>query len=383
MSGKLLDNMSDRADITIIGAGVIGLAIAAQVARANRQVYVLEKNQSFGLETSSRHSGVIHAGIYYPQGSLKAKLCVRGNRSLYELCGRYDIGYKRSGKLIVAVNDEESGELEALLERGRRNGAEDLKLLSKRELKALEPNVAGVAAILSPSSGIIDSHGLMQYFIAKAGEGGAQIAYQTKVVGIEKAAEGYKVAVEDGGGESSFITGVLVNSGGLYSDKIAEMAGIDIDGAGYRLHYCKGDYFSLRSRQSTRVNRLIYPVPPSDIAGVGIHITFDLEGRVRLGPDIEYVDSLDYAIDRREQKLFYDSVKKLLPDIDYEDLEPEMAGIRPKLQEPGGEVRDFVIRDEADRGLPAFINLIGIESPGLTAAPAIAEYVGGVVEGYL
>jgi len=299
---------------------------------------------------------------------------------LYELCQRYDIGHKRLGKLIVATNDEESGELQVLLERGRSNGAEDLKLLSKRELKALEPNVEGVAAILSPSSGIIDSHALMQYFIARAGEGGAQIAYQSRVVGIEKAAEGYEVRVEDGGGVSSFITRVLVNSAGLYSDKIAELAGIDIDGAGYRLHYCKGDYFSLRSRQSTRVNRLIYPVPLSDIAGVGIHITFDLEGRVRLGPDIEYVDSLDYAIDRRQQKLFYYSVKKLLPAVEYEDLEPEMAGIRPKLQEPGGEIRDFVIRDEVERGLPAFINLIGIESPGLTAAPAIAEYVGGVIE---
>ena len=372
--------MSDRADITIIGAGVIGLAIAARVARESRQVYVLEKNDGFGLETSSRHSGVIHAGIYYPQDSLKAKLCVAGNRILYELCGRYDIGHKRLGKLIVATNDEESGELEALLERGRRNGAEDLKLLSRQELKELEPNVAGVAAILSPSSGIIDSHGLMQYFIARAGEGGAQIAYQTKVVGIERAAEGYEVRVEDGGGESSFITRVLVNSAGLYSDKMAELAGIDIDRAGYRLHYCKGDYFSLRSRQSTRVNRLIYPVPPSNIAGMGIHITFDLEGRVRLGPDIEYVDRLDYAIDRREQKLFYNSVKRLLPSIEYGDLEPEMAGIRPKLQEPGGEFRDFVIRDETDRGLPGLVNLIGIESPGLTAAPAIAEYVGGVVE---
>ena len=372
--------MPDRADIAIIGAGVVGLAIAAQVARASRQVYVLEKNQGFGLETSSRHSGVIHAGIYYPQGSLKARLCLAGNRILYELCQRYNIGHKRLGKLIVAANDEESGELEALLERGRGNGVEDLRLLSRRELKALEPNVAGTAAMLSPSTGIIDSHALMQYFIAKAGEGGALIAYQSRVVGIEKAAEGYEVRVEDGGGESSFVTRVLVNSAGLYSDRVAQMAGIDIDGAGYRLHYCKGDYFSLKSRQSTRVNRLIYPVPPSDIAGVGIHITFDLEGRVRLGPDIEYVDSLDYAIDRRQQKLFCDSVRKLLPAIDYDDLEPEMAGIRPKLQPPGGEIRDFVIRDEADKRLPAFINLIGIESPGLTAAPAIAEYVGGLIE---
>jgi L-2-hydroxyglutarate oxidase LhgO len=372
--------MPDRADITIIGAGVVGLAIAAQAAGRNRHVYVLEKNEGFGLETSSRHSGVIHAGIYYPRDSLKARLCVAGNRILYELCQRYNIGHRRLGKLIVAADDEESGELEALLERGRGNGVEGLKLLSRRELKALEPNVAGVAAILSPSTGIIDSHALMQYFISKAVAGGAQIAYKTRVVGIEKVAGGYEVRVEDGGGESSFITGVLVNSGGLYSDNIAGMAGIDIDGAGYRLHFCKGEYFSLKSRQNTLVNRLIYPVPPSNIAGVGIHITFDLEGRVRLGPNVQYVDGLDYTIDNRHKRLFYDSVKKLLPAVEYDDLEPEMAGIRPKLQPPGGDIRDFVIRDEVGRGLPAFINLIGIESPGLTAAPAIAEYVAGLIE---
>jgi L-2-hydroxyglutarate oxidase LhgO len=375
--------MSNRADVTIIGAGVIGLAIAAQVAKQNRQVYVLEKNQGFGLETSSRHSGVIHAGIYYPQGSLKAELCVEGNRILYDLCNQYDIGCQKLGKLIVATNDEESSELEALLERGRRNGAEDLKLLSRRELKALEPNVEGVAAMLSPSSGIFDSHGLMQYFITRVVAGGAQIAYQTKVIGIEQAAEGYSVRVEDSGGKSSFVTRVLVNSAGLYSDRIAELVGIDTNEAGYRLHYCKGEYFSLQSRQNTLANRLIYPVPPPDIASVGIHITLDLEGRVRLGPGIHYIDSLDYSVDNRHKRLFYDSVTKLLPAIDYDDLEPEMAGIRPKLQEAGGEFRDFVIRDEAERGLPAFINLIGIESPGLTAAPAIAEYVAGLVEDYL
>jgi L-2-hydroxyglutarate oxidase LhgO len=375
--------MTNRADVTIIGAGVVGLAIAAQVAKANRHVYVLEKNEGFGLETSSRHSGVIHAGIYYPKDSLKAKLCVAGNRKLYEICPRYDIGHKRLGKLIVASNDEESGELEALLERGRRNDAEGLKLLSRRELKALEPNVEGVAAMLSPSSGIIDSHGLMQYFIARVVEGGAQIAYRSRVVGIEKAAEGYRVTVEDSDGKSSFITRVLINSAGLYSDEIAGLAGIDTNEAGYRLHFCKGEYFSLQSRQNTRVSKLIYPVPPSNIVGVGIHITSDLEGRVRLGPNHHYVDNLDYSVDNSHKELFYGSVKKLLPAIDYEDLEPEMSGIRPKLQEAGGEFRDFVIKDEADRGLPGLINLIGIESPGLTAAPAIAEYVAGLVANYL
>jgi L-2-hydroxyglutarate oxidase LhgO len=375
--------MTNRADVTIIGAGVVGLAIAAQLAQADRHIYVLEKNQSFGLETSSRHSGVIHAGIYYPKDSLKAKLCVAGNHILYELCHQYGVGCKKLGKLIVATNDEESGKLEALFERGRRNGAEDLKLISKRELKALEPNVEGVAAMLSPSSGLVDAHALMQYFIAKAVEGRAQVAYQTRVVGIEKATEGYEVTVEDGGGKSSFNTRVLINSAGLYSDKIAGLAGIDTNGAGYRLHYCKGEYFSLRRRQNTLVNRLIYPVPPSDVTGVGIHITTDLEGRVRLGPSHHYVDSLDYSVDNRHKELFYSSVKKLLPAVDYDDLEPEMAGIRPRLREAGEEFRDFVIRDEVERGLPAFINLVGIESPGLTAAPAIAEYVASLVENYL
>jgi len=372
--------MSYRADITIIGAGVIGLGIAAQVAREGREVYVLEKNETFGQETSSRQSEVIHSGIYYPEGSLKAKMCVAGNRILYELCERYGIGCRKLGKLIVATSDEETGELQTLLERGRGNGVEDLKILSQREMKELEPNVEGVAAILSPSTGIIDSYALMKYFVARATEGGAQIAYQSKVVGIEKVAGGYKVAVEDGTGKFSFTTRVLVNCAGLYSDKVAELAGIDIAEAGYRLYYCRGEYFSVGSGKSTLVERLIFPVPPPGVTGVGIHVTFDLEGRMRLGPSIHYVDSIDYGIDNRHKQLFYDSVRRFLPFIEYDDLEPEMAGIRPKLQEPGGDIKDFVIRDEGDKGLPGFINLIGIESPGLTSSPAIARYVCGLID---
>jgi len=372
--------MSHKADITIIGAGVVGLAIAAQVASQDREVYVLEKNETFGLEISSRQSGVIHSGIYYPEGSLKAKMCVAGNRILYELCERYGIGQRRLGKLIVATSDEETGELQTLLERGQRNGAEGLRILSKREMKELEPNIEGVAAILSPSTGIIDSYALMKYFIAKAKDGGVQIAYQTKVVGIEKVADGYKVTVEDGTGKFSFTTRLLINCAGLHCDKVAELAGIDIAKAGYKLHYCKGEYFSISSRKSILVKRLIYPVPPPKVTGVGIHLTFDLEGRMRLGPSIHYVDSIDYAVDDQHKQLFYDSVRRFLPSIEYDDLEPEMAGIRPKLQESGGDIKDFVIRDESDKGLPGFINLIGIESPGLTACPAIAKYVWGLIE---
>jgi len=371
--------MSYRGDIAVIGAGVVGLAIAAQVAREHREVYVLEKNETFGQEISSRHSGVIHCGIYYPEGSLKAKMCVAGNHILYELCERYGIGHRRLGKLIVATSDEEIGELQILLERGLRNGAEGLRILSKREIKELEPNVEGVAAILSPATGVIDSHALMKYFIAKAMDGGVQIAYHTKVVGIEKVADGYKVTVEDGTGRFSFITRIVINCAGLHCDKAAELAGIDIAKAGYQLHYCKGEYFSVGSGKNTLVKRLIFPVPPPKLTGVGIHVTFDLEGRMRLGPSIHYVDSIDYAVDNQHKQFFYDSVRRFLPFIEYNDLEPEMAGIRPKLQEPGGDIEDFVIRDESDKGLPGFIDLIGIESPGLTAAPAVAEYVASLV----
>jgi L-2-hydroxyglutarate oxidase LhgO len=375
--------MSYRADITIIGAGVVGLAIAAEVASEDREVYVLEKNETFGQEISSRHSGVIHAGIYYPEGSLKAKTCVEGNRILYGLCERYGIGHRRLGKLIVAINGEETEELETLLKRGQRNSAEGLRILSKREMKELEPNVEGVAAILSPSTGIIDSHGLMKHFITKAKDRGVQIAYKTKVVGIEKVADGYKVTVEDGAGGFSFRTRVLINCAGLHCDKVAELAGIDIVKAKYKLHYCKGEYFSVGSGKSSLVKRLIFPLPPPKVTGVGIHVTLDLEGRMRLGPSIEYVDSIDYAVGKQHKQLFYSSVRRFLPFIEYDDLEPEMAGIRPKLQEPGGDVRDFVIRDESGKGLPGFVNLIGIESPGLTACPAIAEYVWSLIQGVL
>lgn len=372
--------MSHTADITIIGAGVVGLAIAAEVVNEHREVYLLEKNETFGLETSSRHSGVIHTGIYYPEGSLKAKMCVSGNRMLYELCERHDISHRRLGKLIIATSDEESVELQTLLEKGQRNGAENLRMLSKREIQELEPSVEGVAAILSPSTGIIDSQALMRYFIAKAADGGAKIAYKTRVVGIEKVADRYRVTVEDGTGKFSFTTRVLINCTGLHCDKVAELAGIDIAKAGYKLYYCKGEYFSLSKSKSMLVKRLIYPVPPPRLTGVGIHLTFDLEGRVRLGPSTQYIDSIDYAVDSQHKQLFYDSVRRYLPCVECDDLEPEMAGIRPKLQKPGGDIKDFVIRDESDKGLPGFVNLIGIESPGLTASPAIAKYVSGLIK---
>lgn len=368
-----------KADIIIIGAGVIGLAIAAQVARKHRGVYILEKNETFGKETSSRNSEVIHTGIYYPEGSLKAETCVKGNPMLYEICERYGIGCQKIGKLIVATAAKEVEELESLLERGRNNGVKELRMLSKGEVNRMEPNVEAIAAIFSPSTGIIDSHALMKYFLCKAGEKGAEVAYKSKVIGIEKLSHGYKLTIENSSGIFSFKTEVLINCAGLNSDKIAQLAGIDIDRVGYRLFYCKGEYFTVGNGKNRLIGRLIYPVPEPNTTGMGIHVTLDLERRVRLGPNARYVNGIDYKVDESQKGVFYQLVKRFLPFIEYNDLEPEMAGIRPRLQGPGGNFRDFVIRHEQDKGLPGFINLIGIESPGLTSAPAIAKYVEHIV----
>lgn len=365
----------EEVEITIIGAGVVGLAIAAEVAGVG-EVYVLEKNENFGQETSSRSSEVIHAGIYYPPGSLKAELCIKGNAMLYELCERHGIGYKKVGKLIVATEDEEVEELEELLENGQKNGI-ILELLSRGEVKKLEPEVKAVAAILSPSTGIIDSYGLMKYFLGVAVDNHARIVYKAKVTGIEKLANKYKITVEDSAGNFSFLTRVLINSAGLNSAQIAGVAGIDIARAGYELHYCKGEYFSTSQKLA---KMLIYPIPEPTEGGLGIHITPDLQGRIKLGPNSYYVDKIDYKVDDRSRREFYDSARKLLPSIEYDELEPDFAGIRPKLQGEGEGFRDFVIRHERDKGLEGLINLIGIESPGLTAAPAIGRYVKDMVD---
>lgn len=375
--------MTFEANVVIIGAGIIGLSVAAAVAGKGREVYIIEKNETFGQEISSRNSEVIHAGIYYPEGSLKAKTCVEGNALIYELCRERGIGCRNTGKLVVAVNDKEIEQLEGLLEQGKRNGARDLAMLSKREISELEPNIKAVAAVFSPYSGTVDSYALMRCFLTLAKEKGVQIAYKSKVTAIEKLSGGYDVTLEDSSGTSTFRTEVLINCAGLYSDQVAELAGIDIDAAGYRLKYCKGEYFSVGNGKNKLVDRQIYPVPEHNVVGLGTHVTLDLEGRMKLGPNVRYVDEIDYKVDESGREAFYRSAKTFLPFIEIEDLEPEMAGIRPKLQGPGEDFRDFVIQHEEDKGLPGFINLIGIESPGMTSSPAIAKYVEKMLSGIL
>ncbi|MFH0771525.1 MAG: NAD(P)/FAD-dependent oxidoreductase [Candidatus Omnitrophota bacterium] len=364
----------ENINITIVGAGVVGLAVAAELSEYYNDIFLVEKNFSFGQETSSRNSEVIHAGIYYPKDSFKTRTCVEGRRLLYDYCRKNNISHKKTGKLIVAIERSEVSGLEELLKRGLENGVSDLKFLSKDEIKAMEPNIKSEAAIYSPSTGIIDSHGLMKDLVSKFEKRGGQIAYSTELTALEKFSSGFKAAVtDDREGKFEFFTGVLINCAGLNSDKVAQMSGIDRDN--YRLKYCKGDYFRVHNNKARFINRLIYPAPEKQSAGLGIHATLDLGGGLRLGPDDKYIEKIDYSVDVSKTAVFYESVRQFLPFIELEDVAPDTSGVRPKLQGPGEVFRDFIIKDEAEAGFPGLINLIGIESPGLTACLSIAKLV--------
>ena len=362
--------MSAEVDIAVIGAGVIGLAIATELAQ--EEVFVFEKNRSFGLEASSRNSEVVHAGIYYSEDSLKRKLCVEGNALLYEFCAKHGVACKRLGKIFSAVEEDEIEGLEKLYEQARKNGVEGLKFISRDELKKLEPNVEGIAGVLSPPSGIVDSFSFMEALYNKASKK-VNFVFNCEVIGIEKVNTKYEVTIKEPGGISSFITPILINSAGLHAEKVAELAGINIAEAGYKTYLLKGDYFSIRPKKWGLVKRLIYPVPGK--VGVGIHNCLAVDGRERLGPDEYYVEDIDYKVDRGKKELFCNLAKKHFSFLESEDLEPESSGIRPMLQGPEETLKDFVIAHEEDKGFPGLINLIGIESPGFTSSLAIGKYV--------
>ena len=367
------------ASITIIGGGVVGLAIAAELAKQYAPLYILERNEKYGQETSSRNSEVIHAGIYYPHGSLKAQLCVEGKNILYELCARHDIPHRRITKIITATTKDELPALEKLCVHALGNGV-DLQMLTAEQVHALEPNIASEAGILSPSTGIISAHGLMDYFFHTAKAQGAELQTHCEVVGIEKRNSDFLITIKENGQLSSFTSERVINAAGLESDTIASLAGIDVDAAGYRIHHCKGDYFSVTGPRRKLVTRLVYPVPPRE--SLGVHAVVDLGGGLKFGPDVEYLSTRvqDYHVDEAKRRLFGESVRRIVPAISDEDLAPDMAGIRAKLQAKGEPPRDFIIRHEADRGLEGLINLIGIDSPGLTASPAIARYVARLLQ---
>ncbi|MBN1620969.1 MAG: NAD(P)/FAD-dependent oxidoreductase [Endomicrobiales bacterium] len=365
----------EKVDITIIGAGVVGLAVAARLSSSGKSCIILEKNSKFGQETSSRNSEVIHSGIYYPRNSLKAKLCVKGNKSLYEFCNKNNIKFSKLGKVIVATNQDEITAIEKLKQNGQNNGVENLQLLTKKQLKDMEPEVNALEALYSPDTGIIDTHSLMQKYLAIAQENEALISYDSEVTAIEKANGSFNITVKKD--NYKFQTELLINCAGLNSDKIASMCGIDVEESKYRLYYCKGSYF--RTNQAFNVKRLVYPVPSVNVQHLGIHLTIDLAGSVRFGPNAQYIDTIDYSIDTAQKEAFQKSIKTYLPSIQEDALYPDTAGIRPKLQGPEDGFRDFIICNEKEKKLEGLINLIGIESPGLTASDAIAEYVEGLI----
>lgn len=358
----------EKVDVTIIGAGVIGLAIASEISRPDLNVFILEKNHTHGGGISSRNSEVIHGGIYYPEESLKASLCVEGNRLLYEMASKNGIPHKKTGKFIVAVEKGEIDEIERLYDNGRRSGATSLQLISKTQVVDMEPNVRAVAALSAPDSGIISVHDVMNYFLTTAVNKKAKIVCQTKVVHIEKESGHYRIFTDHGrGGNFDFLSDVVINAAGLESDTIASLMGNH-----YHLHYCKGNYCSISGVKPWMVQRLIYPVPEKVHTGLGVHLTLDLNGRLKLGPDTDYIERQeDYHVASEKAEAFYQHAVKFLPFLKKENVHPDMSGIRPKLQGPDDDFRDFVIKEDA----PGFINLVGIESPGMTASPAIARYI--------
>ena len=367
-------------NITIIGAGVVGLAIAAELSKSFDNIFIIEKHLKFGQETSSRNSEVIHSGIYYPHGSLKAKLCVKGKKLLYEYCKKNEILHKACGKIIVATDDFELAQIQKIYEQAKGNGVSDHKIIDPDEISELEPNVSAVGAIHFPTTGIIDTHGLMKQLETDACINGVQMVYGSEVVDISKIENGYEIALIDADGENySFTTEKVINSAGLFSDQIASMVGIDKPD--YRLYYWKGEYFSVGNGKHKLVNSLIYPVPLSNTVSLGIHATVDLNGRMKLGPSASYLEKneIDYSINQENKKIFFESASRFLPFLEPDDLLPDQAGIRPKLQKPGDAVRDFIINEESGIGYPGFINLIGIESPGLTSCLAIGRYVKNLV----
>lgn len=367
--------MSDIS-VCIIGAGVVGLAIANKLSSYFNDVFVIERHTKYGQETSSRNSEVIHAGIYYPSNTLKAKLCVEGKNKLYDFCEKHEIEYKKCGKYIVATNNDEIEQLNQLYKKAIANGVNDLQLLSKQQVNKKEPSINVEKALFSPSTGIINASGLMQKLETISVNKGVEFVYKSKLKNISYHNNEYKITIIDSEDKIySFTSKIVINSAGLESDKIATMLGITEEYL--RIQFCKGEYFRVNPPKNRMVKSLIYPVPFKKLVGAGIHATIDISGNLKLGPDAEYLknNEYNYKVTLNKQNKFYKAVKTFIPFIEYDDLAPEMVGIRPKIQKKGEDFKDFYIKNEKERGYPNFINLIGIESPGLTSCLSIAEYV--------
>jgi Predicted dehydrogenase len=368
----------DKVDIIVVGAGVVGLAVAEAVSRTypGKDIILLEKHGKFGQETSSRNSEVIHAGMYYPTGSLKAKLCVKGNKMLYDFCDTHKVPYQRIGKIIITRSAEEEESVKGIYDQGQKNSVPGLRYLSQAEVNEMELNIFATGALYSETTGIIDTHVLMARLEHLATANGVMFAYKHEVKKVAKSAGGYAVYFTTPEGEDDALEAdYLFNCAGLYSDFIPEQLGIDVDQAGYRIYPVKGEYFSICAGKSKLTSHLIYPPPLKNLKGLGTHITKSLDGMAKLGPSAFYVDRKDdYDVDPNNLEEFYQAAHSFLPFIEREDLQPDMAGIRAKNQAPNAPWADFIIQNEAAKGLPGLIDLIGIESPGVTSCLSIAQY---------
>ena len=358
---------SNEFDVVIVGAGVVGLAIAENLSRTFKNVAVIEKEKQFGLHASSRNSEVIHSGIYYPPESLKSKLCIEGNSLLYDFLEKYGIDYNNCGKLIVSNGAEEDKKLEDIYYIGKGKKMSSLRILSSDEAKSIEPHVKCSKALWVKTSGIMDSHKFMQRLEYNFKANGGFIVCNTAVNDVDFKNSKYRITTSN---NESISSKVLINATGLWSDKFARLLGLN----NFKIHFCKGEYF--KTNKYKNLNCLIYPIP-SDVS-LGIHAVLQLNGDISFGPSAYYVDKINYEIDSSQKKIFARSIKKYL-DIDEKDIWPDYSGIRPKIQSEAESFKDFYIKNESSQGLENFINLIGIDSPGLTSSLAIANHVRGLI----
>lgn len=368
--------MIERVDCVVIGAGVVGLATARALAMAGREVIVLESEYMIGTGTSSRNSEVIHAGIYYTKDSLKAKYCVAGKNMLYRYCAEHGIEHRRCGKLIVATSQDQIAALQGIKERAAACGVDDLEMLSADDARAMEPELSCHAGLISPSTGIIDSHGLMLGLQGDAEDHGAMVAFLSPVTGGAIRDDGILLDV---GGEApmQLLCRSVVNSAGLYATSIANaLEGMPQDLVP-RTYYTKGNYYSLTGK--TPFSRLVYPAPTTEF--LGVHISIDMGGQARFGPDVEQSPVINYDVDPGRADGFYDSVRRYWPGLKDGALQPSYSGIRPRITAPGEPLVDFLIQGPRDHGVTGLVNLFGIESPGLTSSMPIADHVAGLLRG--
>lgn len=369
----------ETVDVVVVGAGVVGLAVARALALNGREVMVLEREAAIGQGTSSRNSEVIHAGIYYPKGSLKAQLCVRGRTLLYAYCAERGVEHRRCGKLIVANTASQEGALSGIVEKARANGADDLVLLTREQARAMEPTLECLAAVHSPSTGIVDSHGLMLSLQGDLESAGGMVVCHSAVDRLQRDGDGWLVLAEDG---TALRANAVVNSAGLYACALGQRTEGLAPTHVPRPWYAKGNYFSLAGRSPFA--RLVYPAPEPDkhLAGLGVHLTIDLGGQAKFGPDVQWVDEpTDLQVDPARGDAFYAEVRKYWPELPDGALLPAYAGMRPKINGPDEPAADFRIDGPAQHGLSGLVNLFGIESPGLTSSLAIGERVEALLRG--